>query len=60
MPSVPEPVAVSYPDSPAELATLAEHQFMIDDNSASAVTWARFDELLPAPEGDLLARRLGV
>ncbi|MFD8491638.1 tetratricopeptide repeat protein [Amycolatopsis sp. NPDC059657] len=58
MPSVPEPVAVSYPDSPAELATLAEHQFMIDDNSASAVTWARFDELLPAPEGDLLARRL--
>ncbi|SDX99759.1 hypothetical protein SAMN05421504_104173 [Amycolatopsis xylanica] len=52
------PVAVSFPDSPAALADLAERQHLLDDKAATAAAWARFDELLPAPEGKLLARRL--
>ncbi|WP_370948300.1 tol-pal system YbgF family protein [Amycolatopsis sp. cg5] len=52
------PVAASFPDSPAELASLAERQHLLDDKAATAAAWARFDELLPSPDGALLARRL--
>lgn len=51
---VPAP-AVSLPESPAELADLAERESRLG-RSADGV-WARFDELCPEPSGALLARR---
>ncbi len=47
---------VIYPTTVEELASLAERNE--DDPEFAAVMWERFDELLPNPEGELLARRL--
>ncbi len=52
---VPAP-AVSAPDSPAELADLAEREGRL--GRPTAQLWARFDELCPEPSGTLRARRL--
>ncbi|ONF74255.1 hypothetical protein [Amycolatopsis keratiniphila] len=46
---------VIYPTTVEELASLAERNE--DDPEFAAVMWERFDELLPNPEGELLARR---
>ena len=54
--AVPEPSTVDLPASPAELADLAEQQGRLGESDQE--TWARFDEICPAPEGELLARRL--
>ncbi|WP_410675626.1 hypothetical protein [Amycolatopsis sp. cmx-4-68] len=48
--------AVSLPDSPAELADLAEREERLGRSAADI--WARFDELCPEPSGALLAQRL--
>lgn len=58
VPSVPEPSTVDLPASPVELADLAERQGRLGE--AAEEIWARFDEVCPAPEGELLARRLSV
>ncbi|WP_340687714.1 hypothetical protein LCL61_17035 [Amycolatopsis coloradensis] len=47
---------VIYPTTVEELASLAERNE--DDPEFAAIMWERFDELLPNPEGALLARRL--
>ncbi|MBE1573360.1 hypothetical protein ACFORH_13515 [Amycolatopsis roodepoortensis] len=47
---------VIYPKTVEELASLAERSE--DDPEFAAIMWERFDELLPNPEGELLARRL--
>ncbi|MFC3448887.1 hypothetical protein [Amycolatopsis speibonae] len=47
---------VIYPETVEELASRAERN--ADDPEFAATMWDRFDELLPNPEGVLLARRL--
>ncbi|GAA4546982.1 ATP-binding protein [Amycolatopsis samaneae] len=53
----PLPAGPSFPDTPAELAELAEEHYLLDDGVAPAV-WAEFDAVCPEPDGVLLARRL--
>jgi tetratricopeptide (TPR) repeat protein len=54
----PEPPKVELPASPEELAELAEAQWARADIAEALATWERFDEVVPEPEGTLLARRL--
>jgi tetratricopeptide (TPR) repeat protein len=54
----PEPPKVELPDSPSELADLAETQWSKADIDEALATWNRFDEVCPEPAGTLLARRL--
>lgn len=54
----PQPPRAELPDSPEELAELAEAQWSRADIDESFATWRRFDELCPEPTGELLARRL--
>ncbi|QUQ68523.1 hypothetical protein [Kutzneria sp. CA-103260] len=56
--SAPEPPKAELPDSPEELAELAEAQWSRADIDESSATWQRFDELCPEPAGELLVRRL--
>ncbi len=53
---VAEPSTVDLPASPVELADLAEERGRLGGSDGEV--WARFDEICPAPEGELLARRL--
>ncbi len=52
------PAAPSYPDTPEELADLAERERELMNADAAAAVWQRFDEIMPSPTGLLLARRL--
>jgi len=54
----PEQPKVELPDSPEELADLADAQWSKADIDEALATWRRFDEVCPEPEGTLLARRL--
>ncbi|MFI9380651.1 hypothetical protein [Kutzneria sp. NPDC052558] len=54
----PEPPKAELPDSPEELAELAESQWSRSDVAESLATWARFDEVCADTAGTLLARRL--
>ncbi|UKD58923.1 soluble NSF attachment family protein [Amycolatopsis sp. FU40] len=50
--------APSLPDTPEELADLAEKHLRRSEDAAAEAVWAKFDELCPEPAGSLLARRL--
>ncbi|WP_409463861.1 hypothetical protein [Amycolatopsis sp. GA6-003] len=52
------PAAPSFPDTPEELADLAEKHSRRGEEAAAEAAWAKFDELCPEPAGALLARRL--
>ncbi|GAA1031837.1 ATP-binding protein [Amycolatopsis albidoflavus] len=54
----PESAAPSLPDTPEELAGLAEQHIRRSEDKAAEAVWAKFDELCPEPAGSLLARRL--
>lgn len=54
----PSPVRARYPDSPQELADLAEHDLWLNDDDSTAAAWRRFDEVCPDPAPALRARRL--
>lgn len=57
-PAAAGPARAAYPDSPEELADLAEREFWLDNDEIAADVWRRFDEVCPDPPPALHARRL--
>ncbi|MFC5288180.1 hypothetical protein ACFPM7_14060 [Actinokineospora guangxiensis] len=54
------PVPPPLPATPEDLVAHARDRSRLHDIAGADAAWARFDELLPEPTGDLLAMRLDV
>jgi tetratricopeptide (TPR) repeat protein len=54
------PASPPLPTTPEDLVAHARDRSRLHDIAGADAAWARFDELLPEPTGDLLAKRLDV